>query len=92
MSFAAPDVVLETRGDGLRVLRSRVPLDDYPDHLGIWLRRWAERTPDAEAFAERRGDGWRSVTWAAASAEAERLGQGLLDAGASAERPLMVLS
>ncbi|MEM8997721.1 MAG: feruloyl-CoA synthase, partial [Acidobacteriota bacterium] len=92
VTFAKPDVVLESRGDGARVLRSRVALDPYPDHLGVWLRRWADETPDATAIAERLGDGWRSVTWSEASDRAERLGQGLLDVGASVERPLMVLS
>ncbi|MEM1179292.1 MAG: feruloyl-CoA synthase [Acidobacteriota bacterium] len=89
--FAAPDVELEVRDDA-RIVRSRRPLEAYPDHLGVHLRRWAAEAPDRLAFAERRGDGWRSVSWGEALVRAEGLGQGLLEAGASADRPVMVLS
>ena len=93
-AFAAPEIEIDERADGSRILRSPQPLGEYPDHLGVWLRHWADKTPGRRAIAERciddgTGDDWTSVTWAEALERAERLGQGLLEEGVSA---VMVLS
>ncbi|MEM8931542.1 MAG: feruloyl-CoA synthase [Acidobacteriota bacterium] len=92
--FAAPEVEVEARADGVRVLRSPGPLGAYPEHLGVSLRRWAEATPDRTFLAERapEAEGWVELSWAVTLERAEALGEGLLSRGAGPNRPLVVLS
>jgi feruloyl-CoA synthase len=56
------------------------------------LERWAARTPDRPFLVARSGKGWRKVSYAEALAAARAIGQGLLDRGLSAERPVLILS
>ena len=98
MRFAPAAVDVCTRADGSILARSPVPLAEPPRNLSLLLQHWAARTPERPFLAERadrdtpNARGWRVVTWAAALAMVERLGQGLLDRGLSAERPLVILS
>lgn len=82
----------ERRDDGAVVLRSTVPLGDYPRSIVDALEAWAEKTPDALLMADREGAGWRRLSFAQALDKIVPLAQALLDAGLSAERPLMILS
>ena len=75
-----------------RVLRSDVPLGEYPDRITADLIRWARRTPDAIFLAERDGDGWRTITYVAMLDRVRRIGAALLDAGGSPERPLAIVA
>ena len=43
--FAAPDIALERRPDGARIMRSRVALRPYARCVGDWLVRWATQRP-----------------------------------------------
>jgi len=90
--FAEPAVEVERRADGTLVLRSPQTLADYPDHLGISLRHWAETAGERVFLAERAGDGWRQVSFAEARAAADAIAQALLDRGLGPTRPLMILS
>ena len=99
LEFAPPLLDLDVRADGTKILRSPQNLEAYPDHLGLWLRRWATERPGGLFLAERlpKGDDtprtdWREITWAQALASAEALGQGLLELGASSDKALMILS
>jgi feruloyl-CoA synthase len=93
VAFGAVDIVQHDRPDGSVLLRSRVPLADYPRTLTERLVTWAERKPDAPFLARRDGSGpFRVVTYGKAWSEVERLGQALLDRGLSEERPLAILS
>ncbi len=98
MRFAPAAVDVFTRADGCVIARSPVPLAEPPRHLSLKLQEWAARTPERPFVAERAdretpgARGWRVVSWAAALATVERLGQALLDRGLSAERPLVILS
>jgi feruloyl-CoA synthase len=74
-------------------LRSPAPLGAYPAHLTERLLRWARECPE-RTFIARRIDGgeWRRISYREALDAARCLGQGLLERGLSAERPLMILS
>ena len=82
----------ERRDDGAVVLRSTVPLGDYPRSIVDALEAWAQKTPDALLMADREGAGWRRLSFAQALDKIVPIAQALLDAGLSAERPLMILS
>lgn len=91
--FGEPDIVAERRADGSLVLSSRTPLGDYEPSLGVMLRRQAALRPDQPFLCERDGDGgWRTLTFGAASAAADAVGQALLDRGLGVDRPVMALS
>jgi feruloyl-CoA synthase len=92
LDLAPPRVETERRDDGSMVLRSPVPLGQYERHLGEMLRASARAAPDRTFLAERDGDGWRRLTYAAAVQSAEAVGQGLIDHGLGPARPVMILS
>ena len=92
LAFAPAAVEVDTRPDGTIRLRSPMTLGRHPAAITHWLVDWAERAPDRTVLAERIDDGWRQVTYAQALASARRIGQGLLDRGASAARPIAILS
>jgi feruloyl-CoA synthase len=82
----------ERRADGTTRVRSTLALGPYPRSIVDALEHWAQRTPDAVLIADREGDGWRRLTYADVMERIPALGQGLLDAGLSPERPLMIVS
>jgi feruloyl-CoA synthase len=84
--------ILDTRGDGTVIVRAIQPLDPYPGTLTDRLDHWADAAPDRTLLAWRTGDTFARVTYAAARDAVRSLGQGLLDRGLSAERPLVILS
>jgi feruloyl-CoA synthase len=80
--YATPRIVREDRPDGSILLRSADQLRPYPASILHSL-----------LVADRDGsEGWRTVTYGEAVAGAESIGQGLLDLGLGASRPLLVLS
>ena len=92
LRLAAPSVEVERRGDEW-LLRSGHALPAAPRCLGTWLAEWAERAPDRTLLAERSiGGGWRRLSYADALAAARSIGSVLLELGASAARPVMILS
>jgi feruloyl-CoA synthase len=91
--FASPSIVAEAAADGSLLLRSTDPLRGYPVTVIHSLRDWAAADPDHPLVAERAADGaWRSLSYGAAVAAAEAIGQALLDRGLSQARPLLMLS
>jgi feruloyl-CoA synthase len=94
LELARPRIEAEDGSDGSTILRSQQPLGEYPPHLGVWLRHWAERAPDRTMLAERNGQGgWRTVRYAEAERAARSIGQALLDRGLGPEgAPVMILS
>jgi feruloyl-CoA synthase len=90
--FATPDIEIEERADGSRILRSRQALQAYPRRLGERLQHWAEAAPERVFLAERAGEGWRRVGYGAAWQAARAIGSALLARGLSAERPVVILS
>jgi feruloyl-CoA synthase len=82
----------EVRPDGTAIVRSSLELGPYPRSIVDALEAWAQRTPDATLIAAREGDDWRRLSFAQVLAQIPPLAQTLLDAGLSADRPLMIVS
>jgi feruloyl-CoA synthase len=92
LRYAPAEVNVEKRADGATILRSPQALKPYARAVGDWLLHWYERAPDRTFIAERRGDGWRRVSYRDALSDARRIGQALLNLGLNAERPVAILS
>jgi feruloyl-CoA synthase len=91
--FWAPDIAVRETPDGVIHVEQKQPLPDYPARITEPLLDWAEKVPDRTLFAARGKDGeWERLTFAAAVAKARSLGQFLLDANLSPEKPLVILS
>ena len=92
LRYAPAEVQVEKRADGTTLLRSPQPLKPYARAVGDWLVQLHERTPDRTFLAERKGDGWRRVSYRDALSDARRIGQALLNLGLNAEKPVAILS
>jgi feruloyl-CoA synthase len=92
LKLGPTDVTVERRAGGVIHLRSPHPLGPYPRRMTERLEHWAERAPERTLFAQRNGDAWRTVSYAAALDRAKRIGAALLAKDLSPERPLVVLS
>ena len=92
LRYAPAEVRVEKRSDGTTILRSPQALKPYARAVGDWLLHWYERAPDRTFIAERKGDGWRRVTYRDALSDARRIGQALLNLGLNAEKPVAILS
>ncbi len=82
----------EERADGITLVRSTLALGPYPRSIVDALEHWAHKTPDTILIADREGGRWRTLTYAQLLARIPPLAQALLDAGLSAERPLIIVS
>ena len=65
LTFGPPDVIVERRPDGAMLVRSPHPLGSYPRAVTDWLDHWASVAPDRVFLAEREGETWRKLTYAA---------------------------
>ncbi len=93
IDFAPAAVDLEELDGGGFILKSPMPLGDFPASLGVCLRKWAAETPGRKFLAERDADqSWREVTYGAFLNRVERIAQALLDRGIDSDRPVMILS
>ncbi len=93
LRMAATEVQVDRRADGAIHLRSPQALEPSVPATGHWLERWACEAPSRVFLAQRDAQGgWRQVRYADALARVRELAQGLIDAGASASRPLAILS
>jgi feruloyl-CoA synthase len=92
--WPARDIAVDRRDDGTVLMRSRVPLMPYPDHVPSLLRRWGTEAPDRTWLAQRRGPerAWQRLSYGEALAAVDALSQALIDAGAGPARPVMLLS
>jgi feruloyl-CoA synthase len=91
--FGALDPVVETRPDGVIVVRCAKPLPPYSRSLVDRLEHWARVAPDRAFLAERAADGgWRTLTFGAAYKTILHIGAALLARGLSEERPALILS
>src|SRR4051812_42220620 len=96
IELLAAEVRSHPTPDGL-VLESPVVLGSGPGTparcVGDWLVRWARDRPDATFLAERdRSGGWTRLAYGDALAAVEGVASSLLDRGAAADRPVMILS
>src|SRR3981081_4480189 len=92
LRFAPAEVNVEKRADGSMVLRSPQKLGLQARCVTEWLLRWALEKPERVFLAERKGEGWRKVTYLEAYGAARIIGQALLNQGLGAARPLAILS
>jgi feruloyl-CoA synthase len=100
--FDNPDCLAPRRverqplADGGFLLRSPEPLQPHARCVGDWLEHWAQKTPDAAAFAEpapaAAGGGWVVLSWRALRQRVGSVAQGLLDLQLPPAEPLVVLS
>src|SRR5271156_1916550 len=91
--FGPLDPIVETRPDGVVVVRTAQPLPPYPDSWIDRLEHWAEIAPDRVFLAESApGSAWRELTYGVAYQQALRIGSALLARGLSPETPLLILS
>jgi len=92
--FAPQRVDVETRADGSRVLRASEALRPFARSTNVALAYGAASFAQRPFLVERdrSGDGiaWTTLTYRAAHRQARRIAQGLLDAGASPERPVLI--
>ena len=92
LRYAPAEVEVEKRADGAIVLRSPQPLKPYTRAVGDWLLHWYDHAPDRTFIAERKGHGWRRVSYRDALSDARRIGQALLNLGLGADKPVAILS
>ncbi|WP_439517123.1 feruloyl-CoA synthase [Hydrogenophaga sp.] len=98
LKFGVTTAVLRDGAEGVHYLSANRALGAFPERITDRLVHWAKERPDQTLFARRvkTADGstgdWRHVTFAQALDAARRIGQGLLDRGLSAERPVLILS
>jgi feruloyl-CoA synthase len=98
LKFGVTRATLRDGAAGVHYLRAEQDLPPFPERLTDRLTHWAKERPDQTLFARRRknADGssgdWTRISFAQALHAARCIGQGLLNRGLSAERPVLILS
>jgi len=98
LTFGVTRATLRDGAQGTHYLRADQSLPAFPERITDRLVHWAQTRPDQTVFARRtkNADGsagdWRHITFAQALDAARRIGQGLLNRGLSADRPVLILS
>jgi len=87
-------VAMETRDNGVFIVKSETELKTYDRCVGDWLEKWAEERPGQVFIAERHGSTWDEVSYAEFRNRTRSVAQGLIDLGLPNEeqRPLVILS
>jgi feruloyl-CoA synthase len=88
------DIAVERRGDGVIILKSRIPLNPYATHIPASLAKWAAQAPDRIWLAQRAGPErqWRKLSYGEAKRMVDAVTQGLLNLGLELGRPVAILS
>ncbi|MEZ5786824.1 MAG: feruloyl-CoA synthase [Xanthobacteraceae bacterium] len=92
INFAPVDLVRTDSPDGTVVLRAKASLEAHEPSLVRVFRTAVETAPTRVFLAERRGDGWRTVTYEEARRAVDAIATALIERGLTAERPVMILS
>ncbi|WP_336886615.1 feruloyl-CoA synthase [Loktanella sp. M215] len=88
-----PELRMRRQADGSILIDRLDPLGCVPDRLTDRIAHWAQAAPNRTWMAQRDQTGaWRRVSYAALFDHVKALGQWLLDAGLSVDRPLAILS
>ena len=92
--FAEPRVNFRADENGTVYLSCPYDLPEYSRCVGDWLVKWAKEKPNSVFLAERTmaGDAWHKATYVQFLERVEELAGWLLDTGASADRPIAILS
>ncbi len=84
---------IETRPDGVMIVRNVHPLGPYPTRITDRLDHWAVVAPDRTWLAARDAAGnWERITYGEGRSRVRRIAAALLTRGLSAERPIVILS
>jgi len=93
VKLGSADVIVEQRGDGAVLIRSRNPLPPYPRILTERLVYWASATPDRVFLAQRQANGaWRTMSYAETYAAVRAIAAALAERRLDADRPVAILS
>ena len=92
MKFAPAKVELDKRSDGTIVMRSPQKLGLYSRCVTEWLVEWSDRAPGRVFLSERKGEGWKTISYREAYGAVRRIAQALLERGLNAEKPVAILS
>lgn len=87
-----PHSVRLDRRDSTLEMRSNVACDPIVEHTGVWIEKWAAETPDQVYIAERAGDGWREITYAALLDQVKAIASSLAARGLGQETPIVIMS
>ncbi|MDB5773520.1 MAG: feruloyl-CoA synthase [Burkholderia sp.] len=91
--FSTPRIACSQHADSGMLAWSQVPLASYPERIGEYLLYWAEKDPQRPFLVQRDEKGeWAGISYGEMFERSRRVGQFLLDAGCSVERPVAVLS
>ncbi len=92
IDYAPVDIIHTVAADGTVRLQARAPLVPYDPSLVRVFRAAVESAPSRTFLAERRGEGWRKVTYEDARRSVDAIAAALIERGLSVERPVMILS
>ena len=91
--FPAVDLDIETRADGTMLMSTKDELELIAPNVAVGLMASAENWPNRIAMAERDSSGdWVTKSYADFVDDIRSCAQWLLDSGATAETPLMIVS
>jgi feruloyl-CoA synthase len=90
--FAPVDISTDHRADGSAILKNNLVLPHSEKTMLQILRHWATVSPDIDFLRQRIGDEWVSISYGAMWHKTGIIGERLLAAGCSSERPLMILA
>src|SRR5258706_91798 len=88
----APATVDVERRNGNIYLRSPQKLAPYARCVTEWLVQWSDKEPTRTFLAERKGEGWRTLSYRETYGAVRRIAQALLEQNLSGERPVAILS
>src|SRR5437016_1230322 len=88
----APPAVQVERCNGNIYLRSPQKLARYARCVTEWLVQWSDKAPERIFLAERKGDGWRKLSYRETYGAVRRIAQALLDLKLGRDRPVAILS
>ena len=94
LNLAEPAVELNRKDNGEILLKSSDIIGAYPKNLGVWVAKWAEKTPDNIFLAEKidNDNFWNEITYQDFLKKIKSVGQALIDRKLSIERPVAILS
>lgn len=93
LCMAESEVQIKKTPDGAFYLTSPQQLPTPTRAVGDWLVKWASEEPERPFLAERLPSGdWQKLTYGEALKAVRSVGAGLLQAGASAQKPVAILS
>jgi feruloyl-CoA synthase len=91
LRLAPPQVEVKREGSAT-YLRSPHKLGSYARCITEWLSHWSDKAPERVFLAERKGEGWRKLSYRETYGAVRRISQALLERGLNAERPVAILS